>query len=186
MKPKLTVLAVLASATALLAGAPVEASTVFRHAETDIFTRRVTQEDLIASGPGTLINSVGFLSGTQAFSQAISITSPGTLTVTLSEIPWLDTLQNLNCFLSGPGGGIIGLGQNGASESMNVQPGTIYVNWYAQASGPLNLGALGVAVQFSPATAPVPLPPSAILMLSGLAALAIGLGRSRLRPLTGG
>jgi hypothetical protein len=151
----------LAIGVALLIGAPARASTV------------LTGEAV------TLLDTAGFIKGSQVFSNAINVASAGTLTITLASIPWLDTLQNLNCFLSAPGGGIIGKAQNGLSESMDVQPGTIYVNWYGQAAGPLSLGAYGLSVTFQPAALPVPLPPALVLMFSGVAFLA---SRSRRRP----
>jgi hypothetical protein len=171
MKPNLTV-ATLTIAAAMLVSTPGRASMVSGDAS----------QGSLGGGPVTLLDSVGFIRGTQIFSDAIDVPTAGTLTVTLSDIPWLAALQNLNCFLSAPGGGLIGAAQNGLFDSVNVQPGTIYVNWYAQAEGPLSLGVYSIAVQLQPQAPPpppVPLPPAAVLMLSGLAALAIGLRRPR-------
>jgi hypothetical protein len=163
----------LASVVVLLAGTPARASNVFSDA----------QPGSLGGETATLLDSVGFIRGAQVFTQAINVTSAGTLTIKLAEIPWLDTLQSLNCFLSAPGGGIVGAAQNGGFESVDVQPGTVYVNWYGQAKGPLSLGAYGISVQFQSAL-PVPLPPALILMLSGLAFLALGVRRSRPWPAT--
>jgi hypothetical protein len=129
----------------------------------------------------TLLDTVGFIRGSQVFSDAINVTSAGRLTITLADVPWLDTLQSLNCFLSAPGGGIIGQAQNGLSEAVDVQPGTFYVNWFGQAAGPLSLGAYSLSVHLQPAALPVPLPPALLVLLSGLGSLATRLRRPRLR-----
>jgi hypothetical protein len=128
-----------------------------------------------------LLNSTGFVKGSQLFSDPISVPAAGILTVTLAGMSWLDALQNLNCFVSAPGGGIIGSAKNGGLDSVQVQPGTVYVNWYAQASAPLFLGAYSIAATFQPSAPPppVPLPPALWLLASGLAALMLGLRRPR-------
>ncbi len=171
MKPNFAVPA-LTIATALFAGTPAAWASIVSGS---------ASEGALGGGPVTLLDSVGFIRGSQVFSDAINVPSAGTLTVTLSDVPWLDALQNLNCFLSAPGGSVIGGSQNGGFDSVNVQPGTIYVNWYGEAEGALSLGAYSIDVAFLP-EAPVPLPPGAVLMLSGLAALAIGLRRPRRSP----
>jgi hypothetical protein len=132
-------------------------------------------------GSETLLNSVGFVSGSQVFSDAISVPSAGTLTVQLGAISWLDALQNLNCFVSTPGGGILGNAKNGSLDTVDVQqPGTIYVNWYAQAGAPLNLGAYSINVNFQPTAPPtVPLPAALPLLASGLVALGLRVRRRR-------
>jgi hypothetical protein len=143
-----------------------------------------TNQGVLGGGPVDLMDSVGFIKGKQIFSESFDVTIPGTLTVTLSDVPWLDVVQGLNCFLTAPGGGFLGGAQNGNSESVPVMPGTLYVNWYGQANGALSLGAYGIKVEFQPAALPTPLPPAAVLMLSGLAGLAglVGLVGWRRRP----
>ena len=143
----------------------------------------------LAAGSGTtdgltLLNSAGFVNGSQVFSDAITIPSAGTLTVTLAGLSWLDALQNLNCFVSTPGGGILGNATNGTVDTVNVQPGTLYVNWYAQAGSPLFLGAYSINVNLLPTTPPptVPLPPALPLLVCGLAALGLGLRWPRMSP----
>jgi len=133
---------------------------------------------LTNSAGGVLANSVGFIKGTQIFTDTFDLTTPGVLTVTLTAIPWLDTLKDLNCFLTSPSGGVLGSAFNGTSETMQVQAGDISVNWYgtagtAGATGTaFNIGVYGINVNFQ-ATAPVPLPASLPLLLSGLGALAV-------------
>jgi hypothetical protein len=133
------------------------------------------------------LNTVGFISGNQIFSDAVTVPAAGTLTVQLAGVSWLDALQNLNCFVSAPGGGIVGSAKNNGLDTVQVQPGTYYVNWYGQASAPLFLGAYSLSAVFQPAAPPppaVPLPPAVLLTLSGLAALALGLRRAQSSPAT--
>ena len=123
-----------------------------------------------------LTESVGFIRGTQIFTDTFDITTPGVLTVSLSAIPWLDTLQDLNSFVSSPGGGVLHGTFNGNVESMKVLPGDISVNWYGTAAGTFGVGAYGLQVNFQPVPTPAALP----LLLSGLGVL-WGLKRSRRR-----
>jgi hypothetical protein len=119
-----------------------------------------------AATADTLYDSSGFVQGQQSFVQSFDITSPGTLTVSLSDIPWLDTISNLNFFLTtttGPMGGSMGQG----TESINVGPGVVFAHWFGDANGIFGVGAYGIKIEFQPST-PVPLPPSLPLALSGL------------------
>ena len=116
-----------------------------------------------------LYNSAGFIQGKQSFVQAFNITTPGTLTVTLSNIPWLDTIADLNCFLTSAGG-VIGKSMGVGTESIFVGSGTIYAHWFGDANGAYGLGVYGMKVMFQPGT-PVALPKSLILLLSGLGIL---------------
>jgi len=117
-----------------------------------------------------LYDSSGFIEGAQAFTQSFDITAAGTLTVTLSDVPWLDAVSNLGLFVTSANGVLaptIGAG----TETIQVQPGMVYAHWYGQASGPYGLGVYGLKVDFSPGVAPVPLPNSLIMILSGLGLL---------------
>jgi hypothetical protein len=125
-----------------------------------------------------LANSVGFIKGTQIFTDSFDVTTPGTLTVTLSAIPWLDTLQDLNSFLTSPSGGLIGAAFNGPSETVPIPAGDFSVNFYGVAAGTYGVGVYGLKVTFLPAGSAVPLPASLPLLLSGLGALSIW-GRKR-------
>jgi hypothetical protein len=190
-------LAALTAALTLSAVAPARASSVLtgttsilRGATANVSSGNsngmsgTSQASLAGTGGTVLLNTAGFVRGSQVFSDAITVPAAGTLTVTLAGISWLDALQNLNCFVTAPGGGIIGNATNGTLDSVQVQPGTIYVNWYARASAPLFLGAYSLAVNFQPAAPPpptVPLPPTLLLLASGLAALVFGLRRLSLR-----
>jgi hypothetical protein len=117
-----------------------------------------------------LADSVGFIRGTQIFTDTFDISTSGVLTVTLSAIPWLDTLQDLNCFLTSPSGGVLPGTFNGNVESIKVRPGDISVNWYGTAAGTFGVGVYGLQVNLQPTT-PVPTPASLPLLLSGLGTL---------------
>jgi hypothetical protein len=119
-----------------------------------------------------LADSVGFIQGTQIFTDTFDVVTPGALTVTLTAVPWLDTLQDLNCFLTSPSGGVMGAAFNGTTETMQVLPGEISVNWYGTAAGTYKVGVYGISVVFQSAV-PVPLPASLPLLLSGLAGLLV-------------
>jgi hypothetical protein len=179
-------IAALTVAIALCAAAPVRASVV----RTGVPPRGslTGSEQSLTGGAVSLLDTVGFMGKGQVFTDAINVPSAGTLTVKLAGISWLDALQNLNCFVSAPGGGIIGNANNGGLDSVQVQPGTVYVNWYGQASAPLFLGVYSLSVDFQPAAPPPPavaLPPALLLLLSGLTALALGFRRPGVDLATG-
>jgi len=176
MKSYLSILAL----AALLSGMPAMAGTVYRGAPliAPNAPRIIAPSASVAGSAGTVIDSVGFIDSGHAFSSAIDVTRAGTLTVKLSGISWLDALQNLNVFFTTASGSVIGQKQNGGFDTVTVQPGLVYVNWYGQpASGPLSLGVYSLSCQFQP-TAPVPLPPGLLLMISGLAVLALTFRRA--------
>jgi hypothetical protein len=114
-----------------------------------------------------LYDNAGFVQGSQSFVDSFTITTPGTLTISLADVPWLDTLSDLSLFLttaSGPMGGSMGSG----TESMQVGPGTIYAHWFGDASGQFKVGVYSLEITFQPQISAVPLPGSLILLLSGL------------------
>jgi len=118
-----------------------------------------------------LYDSAGFIQGQQSFAQSFDITTAGTITVTLSNISWLDTISNLNVFMS-TSSGLIGSTMGVGTETLNVQPGELYAHWFGDASGSNNLGVYGLEITYQPnCTTPVPLPLSFILLLSGLGLL---------------
>ncbi len=116
-----------------------------------------------------LYNNAGFIEGQQSFVQSFDITTAQTLTVSLSQIPWLDTISDLNFFVS-TASGVVGQYMSGpGTESMNVGPGMIYVHWFGDANGQNGLGVYGIKIEC--ATTPVGLPGTLILLLSGLGVL---------------
>lgn len=132
----------------------------------------------IAHAGTVLYNEAGFIQGQQSFVQAFDITTPGTLTITLNNIPWLDTISNLSGFLSNSGGVMGNLFSDGG-EAIQVRPGMVYAHWFGDADGAYGVGVYGIKVTFTPAGhSSVPLPRSIVLLMSGLVLLA-AVSRSR-------
>jgi len=115
-----------------------------------------------------LYDSAGFIQGNQSFVDSFTLTTSGTLTISLADVPWLDPLTNLNVFVtsaSGPLGSSMGIG----AESMQIGPGTFYAHWFGDADGQYKIGVYSLQIMFRPqGTSPVPLPDSLVLLLSGL------------------
>jgi hypothetical protein len=120
-----------------------------------------------ASAGSVMYDGAGFIQGQQSFTESFDITTPGTLTVSLSNIAWLDTISDLNLFVSTPTG-VLGPTMAAGTESINVDPGMIYVHWFGDATGAYDLGVYGLKVTFQSSVSPVPLPMSGLLLLSGL------------------
>src|SRR5271166_2810669 len=51
-----------------------------------------------------LYDSASIIQGEGSYVQGFDITTAGTLTVTLTQIPWLDTVSNLTAFVTTPSG----------------------------------------------------------------------------------
>jgi hypothetical protein len=118
-----------------------------------------------------LYDSLSVISGQQSTVQSFNVSTPGTLTVTLSTLPWLDPVTGLNAFLTTPSG-MVGTAFNGGTETFDVAPGTYYAHWFGTANGTYNLGVVGMEVTFQPSDGtPVPLPASLVSMLSALGIL---------------
>jgi hypothetical protein len=127
-----------------------------------------------------LYNQAGFIQGQQSFVQSFDITSKGALTITLSDVPWLDTIRDLNCFVS-TSSGVLGSTISGVgTETINVGPGMVYAHWFGDAAGTYGLGVYGLKVTFQSAVvSAVGLPASIVLLLSGLGALMVWSGGRR-------
>jgi hypothetical protein len=126
---------------------------------------------ITAARADTLYDAASFVQGGQSFVQSFNITTPGTLTVTLTDIPWLDTVSNLTGFLTTTAG-VMGTTFGGGSESFSIGAGTVYAHWFGEANGAYDIGVLGVKIVFQPnGVTPVPIPASLILLLSGLGVL---------------
>jgi hypothetical protein len=118
-----------------------------------------------------LYDGISVISGSQSTVQSFNVTAPGALTITLSSIPWLDTVADLTGFLS-TASGMIGTTIGARSETVDVGAGTYYAHWFGDAQGAYNLGVVGLKITFQPSVvAPVPLPASFVLLLSGLGLL---------------
>jgi hypothetical protein len=118
-----------------------------------------------------LYDGLSVISGQQAAVQSFNISTPGTLTVTLSDLPWLDTVTGLSAFLS-TASGMVGTSFGAGTESFDVAAGTYYAHWFGTASGSYNLGVVGMQISFQPSNVTaVPLPSSLALMLGGLGIL---------------
>ncbi len=124
-----------------------------------------------AQSDTVLYNNSGFIQGQQSYVQSFDITAPGVLTVSLSNIPWLDAIADLSCFLSTPSGMLQGSLMGAGTEQFSVQPGMLYAHWYGDADGNYGIGVYGLEVQFQAGGTPVPLPTALILLLSGLGML---------------
>jgi hypothetical protein len=110
--------------------------------------------------------------GQQAFTDSFTVTSPGTLTATVTSIPWLDNVTDLSFFLSSASGPMGTTINGGGTESIKISaPGTYSASWFGNAQGLFDLGVVGVNIEFTPYTSTVALPTSIVLLLSGLGLL---------------
>jgi hypothetical protein len=105
---------------------------------------------------------------------SFKLDSAGSLTLTMTDLPWPASLQDVSVLLTSSTGATIGQGSGFGPESFHISgPGTVYALTFGQAA-PLpglsyGFGSYGLSVKFQP----VPLPPAAALLLSGLGLLAI-------------
>jgi hypothetical protein len=118
-----------------------------------------------------LYDNSGFVEGQQSFSQSFQLDGPGTLTVTLSNIDWPESLASLNMVLSMPEDGLLGPEMGAGTYSFKMAgPGMVYAQWFGTAQGPLDAGVYGMKVSWQAVS--VPLPTSIALLMSALALLA--------------
>lgn len=116
----------------------------------------------------------------------LHLAGPGTLTLSLTDLHWPASLQDLRYLITTADGTILGQGSGAGSFSIAIGSAElIYAVTFGQAT-PLHgltfgYGSYGLQIGFQP----VPLPDSVVLLLSGLAALALLLRRRRdsLRPI---
>jgi hypothetical protein len=126
----------------------------------------------VAQASQVLYDGVGFVQGTQSFSESFNLPSAGVLTVTLGNVAWPQQLSSLNMLVtsaSGAAGPEMGTG----TSSFKVGAGNVYTQWFGTAQGPLDAGVYSLEIQFSPTytTGQVPLPTSIALLVSGLGLL---------------
>jgi hypothetical protein len=113
----------------------------------------------------------GFLVGQQSFEQSFNVSGPGTLTVTLTNVPWPEQLASLNMVL-GTANGLLGPEMGAGTETFDVSGGRYFLQWFGTAQGPLDAGVYTMDIVFNPSgIMPVPLPASIALLASGLVVL---------------
>jgi hypothetical protein len=119
-----------------------------------------------------LYDGTGFVVGTQSFVQSFNLSTPGTLTVTLTNVAWPEQLASLN-MLVGTANGAMGPEMGAGTSSFHVKAGDVFAQWFGTAQGPLDAGVFSMKIDFVPAgQSVVPLPASLALLVSGLALLA--------------
>jgi hypothetical protein len=134
-----------------------------------------------AQASEVLFNGVGFLQGSQSFSDSFNLSAPGTLTVTLANVAWPTQLASLDLLLTSPSGAM-GPEMGPGTSTFNVTAGNVTAQWFGTAQGALNTGVYSMEIQYQPSGSsgnPVPLPTSIALFLSGLGLL---LWQRRSRP----
>ena len=110
----------------------------------------------------------GFMVGQQSFSDSFNVSGPGTLTVTLTNVPWPEQLASLNLVL-GTANGLLGPEMGAGTETFDVTGGRVFAQWFGTAQGPLDAGVYSMSIVFNPSgIMPVPLPASVALLASGL------------------
>jgi hypothetical protein len=122
-----------------------------------------------ADASEVLYDSSGFLRGQQSGEQTFVVNGPGTLTVTLSNFNWPQSLASLNLLVSSTQG-LLGpeMGPGTATFDVTGSGGDIFAQWFGTAQGPLDTGVYGLEVVWTSTLTPVPLPTSFALLLSGL------------------
>lgn len=127
-----------------------------------------------ASASEILYDGVGFMQGTQSFTDSFSLSSPGTLTVSLANVAWPTQLASLDLLVSSPGGALgpeLDATNSTATATYNVTSGNVVAQWFGTAQGSFNAGVYALEIQFTPSGNPVPLPTSIALFLSGIGLL---------------
>jgi hypothetical protein len=114
-----------------------------------------------AQADSVLYDSANFVSGQQSFVQSFAITTPGTLTIDLQSVSWLDTVTNLNSFLTSTSQVIAA--SLADHNSYDITAGTYYAHWFGEANGQFLLGVDELKITFTPLT-PVPLPGTLLLV----------------------
>jgi hypothetical protein len=128
-------------------------------------------QPVTAQADTVLYDSANFVVGQQSFVEAFTVTKAGTLTISLANIPWLDTVKDLSCFLSSATG-VIGKPMGAGVDTMLIGPGTYYLHWFGDADGAYKVGVERTKIEFEDGVrTAVALPSSVIFLLSGLGLL---------------
>jgi hypothetical protein len=114
----------------------------------------------------------------------LQLTGPGTLTLTLTDIPWPPTLSGIQFELTDASGHVLGTTSGFGTSSFAVAGAGTY---YAISAGTFSLppgatvgfGSFGLDLSFTALAPAVPLPAPALLLASGLALAALRRVRGR-------
>ena len=122
--------------------------------------------------------------GSESTTEMFSVTTPGTVTLSVTGFGWAAPLSALSFSASSATKVLAswsGSGITSDTATFNVGPGSYFVNIMATANpGGLDMGLYSMSLSFSP-TPTVPLPSSGWLLLTGMFVFA-GLARA-VRPL---
>ena len=119
-----------------------------------------------------LLSDTALVSGTQSAVFSFDAPSAGTVTATLSNLPWPAPLSTLSFVATSATETLSSWSAPVAqAESFQVGPGTYFAHIMAAATGPLNLGLYSLNLSFAPAVGPVPLPASDWLLVVGVLVL---------------
>ena len=122
-----------------------------------------------------LVAETTFFEGSESQTVPVSVSGAGVLDISLTDLAWPDKLASLSFFLSN--GSSLLTPQAGSTTAFKVTDAeTLYVTISGLAgslgiAGLPNFGLYSLDVTFAPQQAPVPILPSAWLLISGLAAL---------------
>jgi hypothetical protein len=119
---------------------------------------------------GQILAETGVFVGNSGAEYSLTLSTPGSLTVNLIDYGWTSPLTDLAVEITS-GTKVLGQLTGTGHETLSVSgPGTYYAYVTGTGTGPLDIGAYGLRLDYQ-AMAPVPLPASISLLLGGVAAL---------------
>jgi hypothetical protein len=121
-----------------------------------------------AGASEVILDSSGFITGQQTLTDTFSVSGPGTLTVTLTDMSWPAPLASLDMII-GTTQGLLGPEMGVGTDTYQISGGEVFAQWFGTAQGPLDAGVYGLKIEFTPV--PVPLPTSILLLLSAMGLL---------------
>lgn len=125
-----------------------------------------------SAGASVIYDGAGLIVGQQAGMESFNVSGPGTLTVTLTNVDFPQKLASIDAVISSAAG-LLGPEMPEGTQSFKLTTGgEIFAQWFGTAApGPLDAGMYTMKIDFQPSVAPVPLPTSIALLVSGLALL---------------